>query len=200
MAFRVELTRRARRDLAAIYDYIEASSSTQAFRWFNGLNDAILSLGKPSRTWQGDARKFASASAFVWEQAAHLSHHLFDPQTFADGVCAAHSARSAAGLPRVDRSSLGQRIRLVFLRSACSPGTANSASRPTSGTSRSGFTSASFDAAAALPCLRFTHTVLIPSECAGATSWYKLSATCSRRSRGMAYRRRRASKLLSEGL
>jgi len=50
MAFRVELTRRARRDLAAIYDYIEASSSTQAFRWFNGLNDAILSLeNRPER-------------------------------------------------------------------------------------------------------------------------------------------------------
>jgi toxin ParE1/3/4 len=50
MAFRVELTRRARRDLAAIYDYIEASSSTQAFRWFNGLNDVILSLeDRPER-------------------------------------------------------------------------------------------------------------------------------------------------------
>ena len=44
MAFRVELTARAQRDLAAIYDYIHAESSIRAFQWFNGLEDAILSL------------------------------------------------------------------------------------------------------------------------------------------------------------
>lgn len=46
MAFRVELTDRAYRDLAAIYEYIQAGSSGQAFRWFNGLERAILSLEK----------------------------------------------------------------------------------------------------------------------------------------------------------
>jgi len=46
MAFRVELTDRAYRDLAAIYEYIQANSSGQAFRWFNGLESAILSLEK----------------------------------------------------------------------------------------------------------------------------------------------------------
>jgi len=44
MAFRVELTTRAHRDLAAIYEYIHADSSAQAYRWFNGLEDAILRL------------------------------------------------------------------------------------------------------------------------------------------------------------
>ncbi len=44
MIFRVELTARAQRDLAAIYDYIHAESSIRAFQWFNGLADAILSL------------------------------------------------------------------------------------------------------------------------------------------------------------
>ena len=44
MAFRVELTSRAQRDLAAIYEYIHAGSSIHAFHWFNGLEDAILSL------------------------------------------------------------------------------------------------------------------------------------------------------------
>ena len=44
MPFRVELTLRAHRDLAAIYEYIHAGSSLHAFRWFNGLEDAILSL------------------------------------------------------------------------------------------------------------------------------------------------------------
>lgn len=44
MAFRVELTPRALRDLGAIYEHIQAESSTQAFAWFNGLEAAILSL------------------------------------------------------------------------------------------------------------------------------------------------------------
>ncbi len=50
MAFRVELTARAQRDLAAIYEYIHAGSTKQAFLWFNGLEDAILSLeNRPER-------------------------------------------------------------------------------------------------------------------------------------------------------
>ena len=44
MAYRVELTARAQRDLAAIYAYIHAGACTQAFEWFNGLEVAILSL------------------------------------------------------------------------------------------------------------------------------------------------------------
>src|SRR5271157_30261 len=81
-----------------------------------------------------------------------------------------------------------------------SPGAANSASRLMSGTSRSGFTLTSFVAAGCFPCLRFTHTEAMPSERAGTTSWYKLSATCNSRARGIAYRRRSASKLLNDGL
>jgi toxin ParE1/3/4 len=42
--FLVELTARAERDLAAIYEYIHAESSEHAFEWFNGLEAAILSL------------------------------------------------------------------------------------------------------------------------------------------------------------
>src|SRR5664279_3034398 len=60
--------------------------------------------------------------------------------------------------------------------------------------------STSLVAAASLPCLRLTHTVAISSACAGTTSWYKLSATCSRRSRGIWKRRNSASKLLNDGL
>jgi toxin ParE1/3/4 len=44
MAFRVELTARALRDLATIYEHIQAETSTQAFAWFNRLEAAILSL------------------------------------------------------------------------------------------------------------------------------------------------------------
>ncbi len=44
MAYLVDVTDRALRDLAIIYRRIEAESSAQAARWFNGLEDAILSL------------------------------------------------------------------------------------------------------------------------------------------------------------
>ena len=50
MAFLVELTNRAQRDLAAIYEYIQAETSDQASRWFNGLEAAIFSLAsQPER-------------------------------------------------------------------------------------------------------------------------------------------------------
>lgn len=44
MAFRVELTRTALANLEAIFESIHADSSELAFRWFNGLERAILSL------------------------------------------------------------------------------------------------------------------------------------------------------------
>lgn len=50
MAYRVELTNRALRDLASIYGRIGAESSEQAARWFNRLEKAIFSLEKyPNR-------------------------------------------------------------------------------------------------------------------------------------------------------
>jgi plasmid stabilization system protein ParE len=51
MEFIVELTSRAERDLAAVYEYIHAESSDRAFKWFNGLEAAILSLARqPERS------------------------------------------------------------------------------------------------------------------------------------------------------
>lgn len=44
MKFRVELTARAQRDLAAIYEYIEADTSAHASRWFNELDRTLLNL------------------------------------------------------------------------------------------------------------------------------------------------------------
>ena len=44
MAYRVELTTRAQRDLANIYRRIEAETSVQAAKWFNGVEEAINSL------------------------------------------------------------------------------------------------------------------------------------------------------------
>jgi toxin ParE1/3/4 len=44
MAYHVDVTVRALRDLALIYRRIEAGASAQAARWFDGLEEAIFSL------------------------------------------------------------------------------------------------------------------------------------------------------------
>ena len=44
MAYRVDITERAERDLEHIYLTIEADSSEQARIWFNGLERTVLSL------------------------------------------------------------------------------------------------------------------------------------------------------------
>jgi plasmid stabilization system protein ParE len=46
MAYAVNLTARAERDLAALYDEIHASGSQTARRWYRGLKKQILSLEK----------------------------------------------------------------------------------------------------------------------------------------------------------
>ena len=51
MAYRVDLTDRAVRDLRRIYQTIDADDSTQARAWFVGLERAIFSLDKhPARS------------------------------------------------------------------------------------------------------------------------------------------------------
>ncbi|MGH6794868.1 MAG: type II toxin-antitoxin system RelE/ParE family toxin [Methylocella sp.] len=50
MAYRVELTSRASRDLARLCSYINAANSEQARAWFNGLEAAVYSLDRnPAR-------------------------------------------------------------------------------------------------------------------------------------------------------
>jgi plasmid stabilization system protein ParE len=44
MAYRVDVTPRAARDLRAIYQRINAMHAAQAQAWFNGLTELILSL------------------------------------------------------------------------------------------------------------------------------------------------------------
>jgi toxin ParE1/3/4 len=44
MAYIVELTFRAERDLNYLYEYIEAANSAAAARWYNGLEQAIYGL------------------------------------------------------------------------------------------------------------------------------------------------------------
>jgi len=50
MAYRVDLTERAARDLRRIYHTVNADASAQAHAWFNGLEGLILSLDEhPAR-------------------------------------------------------------------------------------------------------------------------------------------------------
>jgi plasmid stabilization system protein ParE len=44
MAYRVELTERAARDLRRIYLTINAADAAQARAWFNGFEKAVISL------------------------------------------------------------------------------------------------------------------------------------------------------------
>jgi len=44
MAYAVELTRRAERDLDDLYEFLSAEHSAVARRWFNGLENAIFTL------------------------------------------------------------------------------------------------------------------------------------------------------------
>ena len=44
MAYRVEITARAESDLADIYGRIQAETSPQAAKWFNGMARAMFSL------------------------------------------------------------------------------------------------------------------------------------------------------------
>ena len=46
MAYRVEVSARARRDLEALYEFIHAEESDHAFAWFNGLAETLRSLAK----------------------------------------------------------------------------------------------------------------------------------------------------------
>ena len=44
MAYRIEIMPRAKRDLAAIYDFINAGQIQAAKRWYEGLRRSIRSL------------------------------------------------------------------------------------------------------------------------------------------------------------
>jgi toxin ParE1/3/4 len=61
MAYRVDLTERAARDLRRIYRTINAEDSVRARDWFNGLEKAVFSLDEhPSRapvTLEDDTRR-----------------------------------------------------------------------------------------------------------------------------------------------
>jgi plasmid stabilization system protein ParE len=65
MAYRVDITERAERDLERLYLTIEADNTPQAHTWFNGLERTILSL---------DEHKARGAST---PESSELRHLLY---------------------------------------------------------------------------------------------------------------------------
>jgi len=59
MGYAVKLSHRAERDLHELFEFLDASNSAAARRWFNGLEKAIYSLERfPRRSPRaGEARK-----------------------------------------------------------------------------------------------------------------------------------------------
>ena len=82
MTYRVELTDRAVRYLAVLYEDKHVEESKAAARWFNGLEQAVDTLGDlPRRCTPAPesekAGKEAAAPA-LWQETARLPRHLRD--------------------------------------------------------------------------------------------------------------------------
>ncbi len=65
MAYLVNITVRAERDLALLYEEIEAESSSAARKWYQGLKRAILGLEDQPYIW------------LATREARHLRHILY---------------------------------------------------------------------------------------------------------------------------
>ncbi|MGH7778479.1 MAG: type II toxin-antitoxin system RelE/ParE family toxin [Candidatus Binataceae bacterium] len=71
MAYLVELTRRAERDLGDLYDRISAEDAAVAAHWFNGLEEAIYTLERlplPDRCREQEGQTKLATFA-VWSEA-----------------------------------------------------------------------------------------------------------------------------------
>ena len=72
MAYPVELTHRAERDLSYLFERISASDSAAAASWFNGLEEAIYTLERfPRRCPMAPE---ASATAVMVRRPWHRTH------------------------------------------------------------------------------------------------------------------------------
>lgn len=65
MAYLVNITARAERDLAALYEEIDAANSHAAQRWYTGLKKAILDLEENPCLWP------------LTHEVRHLRHILY---------------------------------------------------------------------------------------------------------------------------
>lgn len=73
MAYRVDLTPRAERDLADLYGSIHAEDSPQAARWFNGLERLIYLLETIPALGFVTHESPVHSPTHLWQEASFLS-------------------------------------------------------------------------------------------------------------------------------
>ena len=81
MPYRVEFTDRAVRDLAVLYEDKHAEESKAAAPWFNGLEQAVDTLGDlPRRCTSAPEEQEGreAAEPALWQETARLPRHLRD--------------------------------------------------------------------------------------------------------------------------
>jgi toxin ParE1/3/4 len=77
MAYRVEITTRALRDLAGVYKRIEAETGARAARWFDGMEKAINRLEThPNRA--PATPEDPHVTAFAVRQKAHVYRIIYE--------------------------------------------------------------------------------------------------------------------------
>ena len=95
MAYRVEITARAKRDLSSIRAYIHAEITPQAAVWLAGLEEAILSLEElPKR---GTALKGTSYRQLLYGSVPHTYRILYRVDERARSVFVMHVRHGARG-------------------------------------------------------------------------------------------------------
>lgn len=97
MPFHVEVAARAKRDLEDIYQYIQAEQSQQAHAWFNGLYEALHSLGEMPERFPV-IREDAALRHLLYGNKPHIYrviYHVDDRSKQVTILTIRHGARAA---------------------------------------------------------------------------------------------------------
>ena len=96
MEYRVRLTARAQRDLAALYGEVDAERSRTAQRWYEGLKKAILSLEKQPKVWP-TTRESSQLRHLIYGSKPHglyrVIYRIDERQELVDVLHIRHGAR-----------------------------------------------------------------------------------------------------------
>jgi plasmid stabilization system protein ParE len=96
MEYRVDISRRAKRDLIEIYEFINAETSTQARDWFNRLEAVIATLkSNPSRS--ATTREDRTARQILYGSKPHSYRIIYDVNAKDNVVTVVHIRHGARG-------------------------------------------------------------------------------------------------------
>lgn len=105
MAFRVEVARRAKFDLEALYLWVVERAPQQGARWFNGLERAILSLDQHPKRCPVAPESFDPdhpVRALTYGRKPHAYRIFFTVDDDAESVRVVHVRRGARRPPVPD--------------------------------------------------------------------------------------------------